>query len=332
MGKRKRSLEYQLWNALESAYQPPYASKRAAARAHHGDIGARIYSNNYRGSLLAFGRDLAAFCRDRGARLLADITPGMVQAWLTSRGAVAPTTAETYRSYLRKLERVVNARYKTACWRLDGVTVPVDTSRVKARSRTMDAATLDALESALAASRAPSAARGVAFARITGARAREAASWVFRPDKITYEGGRWGFGTVVIGKEDGPKGGRQRVVSIQSAEDADALRDLVRGMQPGERVTSYSGRTPGASLDRAVTRTLAKVSDGQAWRQNAIHSIRKAWAQAVYNAAYDAARDAGAAPAVADRQACGVANQELGHSANRDDETAAYIGDARRSD
>jgi predicted metal-dependent phosphoesterase TrpH len=123
-----------------------------------------------------------------------------------------------------------------------------------------------------------------------------------------------------------------RVVSIQTAEDAATLRELVRGMQPGERVTAYGGRTPGASLDRAVTRALAKVTGGQDWRQNAIHSIRKMWAQAAYNAAYDAARDAGADPAAADRQACGVANVELGHSADRDDETAAYIGDARRSD
>ena len=330
--KRSRSLEYQLWYTIENAYQKPGASKRAEMRAN-GGAGAKVYSNNYRGELFKFGRGLADFCRTQypKARLLSDITPNMVQEWLDSKGGVSPATAETYTSYLAKLCKVVNKTYKSAGWDFSGVSVPVDSQKAKQRTISWDEATLERLQERVDAGRSRSASRGLTFARITGARVTEAASWVYEPSRVSWDGGRWGHGWIEIGKTDGAKGGRLRRVSLLNAQDSQKLRDLLQGMHPGERMTEYGGRTPGESLDRALRRGLDAIGVKDA-KQNVTHSIRKGWARRVYDATYEMERANGQDPMDAHKKATETVNEELGHSKNRDDETEAYLNGYQRTD
>jgi integrase len=140
-------------------------------------------------------------------------------------------------------------------------------------------------------------------------------------DRLQETGGRWGYGSFTILKGDGSKGGRPRTIDLVTPQAREAIKELIKDLQPGQLILQKrdGSKYQSSSITRQISRIAGKLDLSQDYKQNRNHALRKAFAQA----SYDHLRRTG----VSKREALDYASKQLGHGANRTDLANAYISD-----
>lgn len=317
MGRKTSNLGYQLTSAITACTYDGH-SKREYKQAHGGDTGYRVFGITYKSDLCETAKDLGRFLHAGypEVKLVRDITPAMVQAYLDHKAATCrPATMDKIFAHLRKIDRVICHKYKAPGYS-DGISMPDVSNADKLRDKAFNDDDFKLLRDSLAKSRGGSG-RAVVLSRYAGLRVEEASS--VRVERFSRTGGRWGYGTLDILKGDGSKGNRPRHIDIPTAEARDAIAEAVSGRQPGQYIvckadgSAYDKR----SITRAISRHMDRLGIGNEYKQNKSHALRKTFAQECY----DLSRRAGDSR----QEALAYVNRQLGHGDSRRDLSDTYV-------
>lgn len=262
-------------------------SKRSYAMAHDGKTDDRVFGNDYNRSLCDTARAVGNFIRENypQIRLVREIRPEMLQAYLehqARKGDTAETIEKTV-SHIRKIDKIVTARYGRTSWDPDRLHTPAGAVSAPVRDKVMDDRTYNALLGVMERSRG-GAYKSIVLAHDGGLRVGETA--LVRSGQIKASGGRWGHGYIILeGKADGTKGGRWRTVDIPSEEAKYRLLALQRGVPAGQPIVQKrdGGAYDKRSILRAIDRALGTLGISDEWKHSKDHALRKSFAQRCYD-------------------------------------------------
>lgn len=296
------------------------ASKHSATGGQSGAVkDHKIYSVAYHGDLCKTAKSFGGWLQQEHPeiRQVRDIRPDLIEGYLQSR-SVNRESAVKILSHITKIGKVCDHQYGKCRWETSAVQLSADLDTQKLRTVSASEDSYNKIVTAMQTGRS-NAWKAVVLSRHAGLRVNEAVH--VRLSAVSYTGGRYGYGTIVLtGREDGCKGGRARTVDILSPEARDAIMGVCRGVKDGDRIVT-TGRGEAMqpdSISRAISRAVGRAGlDAEQWKHNGNHAFRKAFAVDCFRVA----KQGGAS----DRDAFGYANKQLGHGENRDDLTKIYL-------
>lgn len=316
MGRKNSNLGYQLTSAISACTYDGH-SKRSYRQSHGGDTGYRIFGFTYKGDLCETAKELGKFIHYKypDIRLVRDIKPYMVQEYMDYKSRTCNIrTIEKIYSHIRKIDLVIQHKYKAKGYS-DHIHMPDIQDSPKLRDKMITDADFDKLINSLSKSRS-GAVKSAILSRYAGLRLEETNE--IRMDRFSDKGGKWGYGTFDVLKGDGAKGNRIRHLDIATADGRDAIRGIVKGLQPGQLIVF---KADGTKYDKkSITRTIERHMDKLGmveYKQNRNHAMRKAFAQECY----DLCRRAGDSKP----DALGYVNKQLGHGYDRKDIDEVYV-------
>lgn len=333
------SIRNQLQQSVSAACHPG-GSKRSERGNPDNDW--RIYScggvdpsKTYAGYLRGLAGELGNWIKSNypDCRYAYQISPSMLQGFLNDKAdrGVAASSIKKDISGIRKLEKCVGHQFARARidWKTDTIHVPDYCPEEKQRDRVMDDRTYrDVLD---AMSRKTETYKSLILSRVAGLRVRE--TCLVHRECVHLDGGRYGYGYITLrsGAIDGAKHGRPRSIDILSASDRDALREICKGVRPGQTVMRKSDGEPYKvdSVQRAITRACIKLGIGQEWSQNKNHAVRKSFAQRAYDTVRRETAEQGRSEQDSRRMAEDYVSDQLGHGTDRADRERlldVYIG------
>lgn len=333
------SIRNQLQQSVSAACHPG-GSKRS--ERSNSDNDWRIYScggadpsKTYAGYLKNLAGELGNWIKSNypDCKFAYQISPSMLQGFLQDKSdrGVAASSIKKDVSGLRKLEKCVGHQFKNARidWKTDTIHVPVGCPEEKQRDRVMDDRTYrDVLD---AMSKKTETYKTLILSRVAGLRVRE--TCLVHRECVHLEGGRYGYGYISLrsGAIDGAKHGRPRVIDILSASDRDALREICRGVSPGQTIMRKADGQPYKidSVQRAITRACVKLGIREDWLQNKNHAVRKGFAQRAYDTVRRETAEQGYSEQDSRRMAEDYVSDQLGHGVDRADRERlldVYIG------
>lgn len=173
--------------------------------------------------------------------------------------------------------------------------------------------------------------KSLVLSRVAGLRIRE--TCLVHRECVHLDGGRYGYGYITLrsGAIDGAKHGRPRSIDILSASDRDALREICKGVRPGQTIMRKSDGEPYRvdSVQRAITRACGKLGIREDWLQNKNHAVRKGFAQRAYDTVRRETAEQGCSEQDSRRMAEDYVSDQLGHGVDRADRERlldVYIG------
>lgn len=333
------SIRNQLQQSVSAACHPG-GSKRS--ERSHPDNDWRIYScggadpsKTYAGYLRNLAGELGTWIKANypDCRYAFQISPSILQGFLNDKAdrGVAASTIKKDLSGIRKLEKCTRHQFKNARidWKSGTIHVPDGCTEDKQRDKVMDDRTYERVLSAM--SKKTETYKSLILSHVAGLRVRE--TCLVHRECVHLDGGRYGFGYIALrsGAIDGAKHGRARVVDILNASDRDKLREICRGVRPGQTVMRKSDGQPYQrdSVQRAITRACEKIGVAEEWHQNKNHAVRKGYAQRAYDTVRRETAEQGYNEQDSRKAAENYASDQLGHGADRADRERlldVYIG------
>ena len=299
---KTKSVAYQIRSAVRGCMR--IGAQKRAEELDNPELAERtVYSYKEMEALVDTGSQFARYCAAQGVRKVRDITPALVSAWLQSKveKGVRQETLDAYASRLGKIGACCNSHYRECSIDLH-VAAPKSMYTQKLRR---DAMTREQYDRVLAAMGPCSSRDALELAGAFGLRVSETTK--LRPMDWDRRNG-----TLQIFRA---KGGRTRVLPVETAAQRELLERLTRGKRPNERICPV--------LPDSVNKTLARTEDRVGGCENiraqkqGIHAIRKMVAQE----RYDRLRAEG----MGYQEALGEVTHYLGHGRNRADLAETYI-------
>lgn len=333
------SIKNQLQQSVSAACHPG-GSKRSERGNPDNDW--RIYScggadpaKTYAGYLKNLAGELGNWIKSNypDCRYAYQISPSILQGFLNDKAdrGVAASSIKKDISGIRKLEKCVGHQFARARidWKADTIHVPDYCPEEKQRDRVMGERTYQDVLGAM--SKKTETYKSLILSRVAGLRVRE--TCLVHRECVHLDGGRYGYGYITLrsGATDGAKHGRPRVIDILSSADREQLREICRGVRPGQTVMRKSDGEPYKvdSVQRAITRACISLGIGQEWSQNKNHAVRKSYAQRAYDVVRKETTKQGYSEKDSRRMAEDYASDQLGHGTDRADRERlldVYIG------
>lgn len=333
------SIKNQLQQSVSAACHPG-GSKRS--ERGNLDNNWRIYScggadpsKTYAGYLRGLAGELGTWIRENypDCKMAYQISPSILQGFLNSKAdqGVAASTIKKDLSGIRKLEKCVGHQFRNSRidWKTTTIHVPDYCPEEKQRDRVMDDQTYERVLGAM--SQKTETYKSLVLSRVAGLRVRE--TCLVHRECVHLDGGRYGYGYISLrsGAIDGAKHGRPRVIDILSASDRDALREICRGVSPGQTIMRKVDGQPYKidSVQRAITRACVKLGIREDWLQNKNHAVRKGFAQRAYDTVRRETAEQGYSEQDSRRMAEDYVSDQLGHGVDRADRERlldVYIG------
>ncbi|NLK38573.1 MAG: phage integrase family protein [Epulopiscium sp.] len=209
-----------------------------------------------------------------------------------------------YYSAFHKLPHIINSCYHTNL-SLIGYTLPPSPNNSKIRNSTMSPKDFQKIKTYLQNSQGYGKV-GLQIAKITGMRSEEICKLKYKDIHITDT-------SATIKVIDG-KGKRSREIPVTKQEDIDYLKTLVSAPNTqNDRICAIQSN----SLNKAVRRAMKATNLDKKYTNTTIHSIRKMYAQNLYNEL----RSQNYTP----MQAWNQVSKNLGHGENRPDLIKVYL-------
>jgi len=314
------NLKFQINSAINDAFVPG-RSKRSDKFSQEG-LEWRIYSYSHKDSMHEVGKNLMGFCSlVYGVRLVNQITPDMLQAWLDSKASTCnELTLKGYLSNLKKLDLIVAHKFSCNSWGTSRISLP---AAVKVGGLVKDKIMSDEVaDSVIREMRRGDALtwRSVELSKSLGLRIEETVGVYVKDLHLDSSGD--GFGVFEIRKGCGAKGNRPRTIPIPDAETATRLADMVHDMD-SESLIVYNVKT-GDKLtkdapNKAFVRALTKLDLYEEYKANLNHALRKNFATKYFNE-YRKTHSR--------KDTVGRVNEILGHGRQRSEsELKAYVHD-----
>lgn len=255
--------------------------KHSVKRNRAAEDGALIMSYARYHNLLDFSDGFCVWLRESGirCRFVVDITAGDWNQFIEKKAnTVSYQTLSTYQSNIRTWERLVRAFFKReVAW--SGLLIkPYKLRdehkailRIQQMNRDDYAMVMEYANRPESKSSAP-----IALELSVRLGLRVEGTEKIRTRNIHLDGGgRWGYGTVDITE----KGGRNRIIDIQSQEDRDYLASLVHGKDYEQPLVGISKD----SINKYLNRVMDYLGIKEKYPETSMHSIRKMYAQETWD-------------------------------------------------
>lgn len=300
MGK---NIQYQFLTAINVAFSGGGKDKHSI-RASGGNTAENVYSFAERKNLVDLSAQFASFMKLKHPtiKMVKDIKSGHIQEFLYKKaGNCSGMTLSQYAARIRKLETLVNKRYKLELnWR--DIVVPASQVAKNFRNIDMDPADLKKIKDSIEGSKSQ-AVIAIDLADRFGFRVTETVK--LQPRDVNFE-------NMKIHVHDS-KGGRSRNVTIRP-EDVPFLEKLIKDLGPKDKIIGIKED----SVNRFLSRCFKKLGMLQyVAAKSGVHLIRKMRAQLMY----DELRSKGMS-----RTKClDTVSEYLGHGKNRDECMKTYV-------
>lgn len=322
------SLKNQLQQAIIACFAPGQ-SRHSAKHSGTGEADYKIYSYNYKDDLLKTSASLAGYIQDHypDTKMVRDIKPWMLQAYLQDKadaGASASYLANI-KSQVNKLESACQHKYSGIKWHTDLVHTPDADRAERVRVLSMDDRLYQRLLAAMPAD--TQTYKSLVLSHAAGLRVRETGN--VHLECISLRGGKYGYGSVTLrpGGIDGAKHGKPRVIDILTSQDRDDIRDICKGVKPGQTIISKADGRPyqTGSITRAIARACDSLGISPDWLQNKNHALRKTFAQRCYDTVRRETIAAGWGEKESRQAAAEYVMSQLGHGADRKELLSTYV-------
>lgn len=278
----------------------PFFDKHSDKRQDH-DTSHIVKSLTSKSNILDFAHQLTDFIKeDYKVKKVCDITPSMCQAFIDKKAVEGCTekTLKGYQSLLTKLEKCVNHTFHQKVSYQTEIKEDLLQDRVSIKEYAFSD---DEMKRILDYKGKSKCIDVIRFNSYTGCRINSCEKLLVR-DLTVLEDKVY----VSIHKD---KGGRDRVICIESKDFVTLCKDLRKGKNPNDKVFNVKSDSVNKFLRRRCVALGIKTPDGQTKSGN--HSIRK-------NVATNLYRKTGSGSTV---------SQFLGHGKCRPDIERAYIKD-----
>ena len=285
-----QNIAKQLENVIYGCASPCH-SKRADKFNKAIDTPWKIYANTSFDDMLDLAKNLGKFVREHYPEKTRayQINRDMVQAYFNSKpGNWNDETMWTNYSRIKKLEICCKHVYfrdkDNFNWDMENIIVPKSTKEVKHKKD--KPIPVDIAKAAITdlEKKASEAVNGVKASFCTGMRAEE--TTCLKVKNIHFTKGEFGFGWIQIvrGPDGGAKGGRPRKIPILDKADQDMLKSVVAGKKPDDYivVSERGDKMEPGTVSSAFCEAL-KERHGDTYLYNALHGLRKTWAQRYYD-------------------------------------------------
>ena len=316
-----QNIAKQLENVIYGCASPCH-SKRADKFNHAIDTAWKIYANKSFDDMLDLAKNFGKFIREHYPEKTRayQIDKDTVQAYFNSKpNNWNDDTMWTNYSRMKKLEKCCKHIYfrdkDKFDWDMKNIFVPKSTKDVKYKKDKPIPADVAKVAIADLEKKDSEAVNGVKLSFCMGMRAEE--TTCLQVKNIRFDKGEFGFGYVVIvrGPDGGAKGGRPRKIPILDKADQDMLKSAVAGKNPDDYVVAKKPTKSNPDDIKMLPETVEDVfcealreRHGDTYLYNALHGLRKTWAQRYYDITrekYDKTR------------AVAKTNMVLGHGYNR---------------
>lgn len=285
-----RTLGYTLNHAIQENFCPG-ESKRSAKFQLQGKTDNKIYSYAHKDGLHSTAKDFAKFIKETfGTRTVYEIDYKQLVAYLEHKAENCnEKTLLKIASHLAKLELCCKYTYsrKKINWNTKELVVPISANNTGiTKDKPMDWATSQKVIDYMTRPGTHSEAyRSLELSRLLGMRVEETVN--ARANRFHLEPCKdYPFGFVEIGKGDGAKGNRPRIIPIQTTEQLEALKLLCSGRTGNDFIVQKSkiGNQPleKKSVSKSFNRALKTLGLEQ-YKGNLNHALRKDWAQRSYD-------------------------------------------------
>ena len=285
-----RTLNYAINHAIQENFCPG-ESKRSAKFQLQGETDNKIYSYSHKDSLHSTTKDFAKFTKETfGVRTVYEIDSKQIAAYLEHKAETCnEKTLLKLSSHLAKLELCCKCTYfsKKIDWNVKEVIIPVSANNSGiTKDKPMDWETSQKIIDYMTRPGTRSEAyRSLELSRLLGMRVEETIN--ARANRFHLEPCKdYPFGFVEIGKGDGAKGNRPRIIPIQTKEQLESLKLLCAGRAGNDFIVRKSkiGNQPleKKSISKSFNRALKALGLEQ-YKGNLNHALRKDWAHRSYD-------------------------------------------------
>jgi len=285
-----RTLSYAINHAIQENFCPG-ESKRSAKFQLQSETDNKIYSYAHKDGLHSTAKDFAKFVKKNfGTRTVYEINYKQLAAYLEHKAETCneKTLLKTV-SHLAKLELCCKCTYssKKINWNTKELVVPISANNTSiTKDKPMDWATSQKVIDYMTRPGTHSEAyRSLELSRLLGMRLEETVN--ARANRFHLEPCKdYPFGFVEIGKGDGAKGNRPRIIPIQTKEQLEALKSLCAGRIGNDFIVQKSKirnqPLEKKSVSKSFNRAL-KILGLEQYKGNLNHALRKDWAQRSYD-------------------------------------------------
>ena len=291
---RTRSIRRQIDHMLREAHQRG-GSKRSAK--FDGEMKNHIFGDRHFEALEDAGHRLSAFLESKNLKMLYQVKPEHIKEFLDKRAKTcnANTMAKEV-SYIRKLEDLAHFVYRKSTIDWGTRTIRTKDYETKAisptfeKNRVIDRDMADRIAADIKHNTKTNTWKAVLIGRCLGTRVDECSririeKFHFHPEKGDPKN-VYGFGYYELPKGGHSKGNRPRCIPIHCEED----RKLLQSLGP-EKTAGYlieNTRKPGSpvsaeAISKQFRNALKRLNLYDEYRGNALHGVRKSFAQEVYD-------------------------------------------------
>ncbi len=298
-----RNLKYQFYNAINDKRNLCLGQSKHSMKAQGLDFGNRIYSYSERKNLIDMSANFSQWMRQNhpSVKMIKNIKHQYLQDFLNEKARKCSTkTMITYTSHMHKLINIVNVTY--------GLKLETNLHVPKGQEfngRYGVMMSYDDIHLLLSDYLPRNAYVAIRLSYGFGCRVSELAK--LHKDDIIIKND----GTLALRIIDS-KGRRSRTAT--SWDTSSSFKDFCEALKegPGHRVFNVKHE----SINQAIRRAMLKSGISQKYQKTSVHSIRKAYAQKVYDS-YRKTHTMG--------DSLNYVSRMLGHGDNRQDITQAYI-------
>ena len=317
---RTRSIRRQMDHMLREAHQRG-GSKRSAK--FDNQMANHIYGDKHFEALEDAAHRLAAFLETKGVKMLYQVKAEHIKGYLDMRAKTCgPESMKKEISYVRKLENLAQFVYKRS--NIDWGTKEIKSAAYEEKAakpkfeknRVIDRDTATKIAENIKKFTKTNTWKAVLASQCLGTRVDECSrvrieKFQFRPEKGDACN-IYGFGYYKLPKGGHAKGDRARGIPIHSKEDRELLQTLCSGRTSGYLIENM--RKPGEpvsaeAINKQFRDALKRLGLFEEYKGNALHAVRKNFAQEVYDLEKGKGKNK--------REAMDATQNQLGHGKGR---------------
>ena len=317
---RTRPIRRQMDHMLREAHQRG-GSKRSAK--FDGQMASHVYGDKHFDALEDAAHRLSAFLESKNLKMLYQVNPEHIKEFLDERAKTCnANTMVKEVSYVRKLEDLAHFVYKKST--IDWGTKVIRTNDYEKKAvsptfeknKVIDRSIADRIAAEIKHTTKTNTWKAIIVSQRLGLRVDECSqirieNFHLHPEKDDPKN-VYGFGYYELPKGGHSKGNRPRIIPIHSKEDRETLETLCAGRTSGYLIENT--RKPGEpvsaeAISKQFRNALKRLNLYDEYKGNALHGVRKNFAQEVY----DLEKGKGKAK----RDAMDAAQNQLGHGKGR---------------